>query len=42
MYRDEIGHAEMAQQLGAAELPPPIRMAMQLSSKILTRTAYWV
>ena len=42
MYVDETQHAEMAVELGAAELPLPVRMAMQLSGKVMTRTAYWV
>jgi len=42
MYLDETGHAEMAVNLGATELPLPVRLAMQLSGKVMTRTAYWV
>ena len=42
MYVDETQHAEMAVNLGAAELPLPVRLAMQLSGKVMTRTAYWV
>jgi ubiquinone biosynthesis monooxygenase Coq7 len=42
MYMDETQHAEMAVELGAAELPLPVRLAMQLSGKVMTRTAYWV
>lgn len=42
MYVDETQHAEMAVKLGAAELPLPVRLAMQLSGKVMTRTAYWV
>jgi ubiquinone biosynthesis monooxygenase Coq7 len=42
MYMDETQHAEMAVDLGAAELPLPVRLAMQLSGKVMTRTAYWV
>ena len=42
MYVDETQHAQMAVELGAAELPLPVRLAMQLSSKVMTRTAYWV
>lgn len=42
MYVDETQHAEMAVELGAAELPLPVRLAMQLSGKVMTRTAYWV
>lgn len=42
MYLDETGHAEMAVNLGAAEPPLPVKLAMQLSGKVMTRTAYWV
>ena len=42
MYIDETQHAEMAVGLGAGELPLPVKMAMQLSGKVMTRTAYWV
>lgn len=42
MYLDETQHAAMAVELGAAELPLPVRLAMQFSSKVMTRTAYWV
>lgn len=42
MYLDETQHAEMAANLGATELPLPVRMAMQLSGNVMTRTAYWV
>ena len=42
MYVDETQHAEMAVELGAAELPLPVKLAMQLSGKVMTRTAYWV
>jgi 3-demethoxyubiquinol 3-hydroxylase len=42
MYLDETQHAEMAVKLGAAELPLPVKLAMQLSGKVMTRTAYWV
>lgn len=42
MHADETGHAEMASQLGGAELPLPVKLAMKLSSKVMTKTAYWV
>lgn len=41
MKADEIKHAETALSHGGAELPVPVKMAMQLTSKVLTRTAYW-
>ncbi len=42
MHTDEIGHAQEAKQLGAAELPEPIKAGMKLASKIMTTTAYYV
>jgi len=42
MKADEAGHAQLAQSLGAAEFPPPVKWAMALSSKLMTRTVYWV
>lgn len=42
MYVDETQHADMAVQLGGAELPLPVKLAMQFSGKVMTRTAYWV
>jgi ubiquinone biosynthesis monooxygenase Coq7 len=42
MKADEIHHAQVAQAAGAAELPAPIRLAMGLTSKIMTRSVYWL
>lgn len=42
MKADEIQHATTALEHGGAQLPLPVRMAMQLSSKVMTGTAYWV
>lgn len=42
MYIDEVQHSEMAIKLGAAALPSPVKLAMKLSGKVMTRTAYWV
>ena len=42
MYLDETQHAEMAMELGATELPFPVKIAMQFTGKLMTRTAYWV
>jgi len=42
MYVDETSHSDMAVQLGGAELPLPVKLAMKASSKVLTHTAYWV
>lgn len=42
MRLDEIGHAETALRLGAAELPAPAKLAMKLAARIMTRTAYYL
>lgn len=42
MKQDEIRHAETAATLGARELPPLIKLAMKLSSRVMTQTAYYV
>jgi ubiquinone biosynthesis monooxygenase Coq7 len=42
MQREELGHADAARAKGAAELPPPVRALMGLTSKLMTRTAYWL
>jgi ubiquinone biosynthesis monooxygenase Coq7 len=42
MKADEIRHAEMAIAHGGAELPLPVKEAMRLSSRLMTRTAYWL
>ena len=42
MQQDEAAHALEANQLGASELPAPVKMGMKLASKIMTSTAYYV
>jgi ubiquinone biosynthesis monooxygenase Coq7 len=42
MKQDEIAHAQTAVRLGARELPGPVRLAMKLASRVMTRTAYWI
>jgi len=42
MYVDEVGHSDMAIELGGAELPLPVKLAMRATGKVMTRTAYWV
>lgn len=37
---DEAEHAIKAQEAGAAALPPPVKAAMALTSKIMTKTAF--
>ena len=39
MKIDEQGHADLAESLGAAELPQPIKQMMKLTSKVMTSVA---
>lgn len=42
MREDEAHHASVALHSGAAELPKPVKKMMQLCSKVMTKTAYWI
>lgn len=42
MKADEIHHADVARTAGGAPLPAPIKLAMSLTSKLMTRSVYWV
>jgi ubiquinone biosynthesis monooxygenase Coq7 len=42
MKDDEVRHADAAAQLGGAELPFPVRMAMRLAARVMTRTAHYI
>ena len=42
MKEDEIGHAEMAHNYGASELPLPVKLLMKLSSNLMTKTVYYI
>lgn len=42
MRQDENRHGAMGRSLGGEELPLPVKMAMRMASKVMTRTAYWV
>lgn len=42
MRADEARHGAAASALGASELPAPVRLAMQLMSKVMTGTAYYL
>ena len=42
MKTDEIHHAEMALEAGGAKLPAPIRLAMKLTSKLMTKSVYYL
>lgn len=41
MQQDEAAHAAEAAQLGASELPAPVKAGMQMMSKLMTKTAYY-
>ena len=42
MRDEEEEHGENAVQAGAAELPAPVKRLMQMTAKVMTKTAYWV
>ena len=42
MRDDEIEHGAAAKELGAAELPEPVRLGMRAMSKVMTSTAYYL
>ena len=42
MKDDEARHARAAVGHGAAELPEPVKLAMKLGSRVMTRTAFWI
>ncbi|MEP7084308.1 MAG: 2-polyprenyl-3-methyl-6-methoxy-1,4-benzoquinone monooxygenase [Betaproteobacteria bacterium] len=42
MRSDEAGHAQMAEDQGAARLPLPIRAFMRMTAKVMTTLAYRV
>jgi ubiquinone biosynthesis monooxygenase Coq7 len=42
MKKDEDAHGLAAHELGAEELPEPIKKLMKMQAKIMTSLAYWV
>jgi ubiquinone biosynthesis monooxygenase Coq7 len=40
MRADEARHRDTALGLGSAELPPPVKAAMRLASRVMTTVAY--
>ena len=42
MREDEARHGATGRDLGARELPAPVKAAMRIASRIMTRTAYWI
>jgi ubiquinone biosynthesis monooxygenase Coq7 len=42
MKHDEAEHAMAAEQNGAASLPAPVKLAMRLAARVMTRTAHHI
>jgi ubiquinone biosynthesis monooxygenase Coq7 len=42
MRDDESRHGSAGRSLGGEELPLPVKFAMRIASKAMTRTAYWI
>lgn len=42
MRVDEIAHGQAATEAGGQELPLPVRRLMQMSSRVMTSTAYYI
>lgn len=42
MRDEEEEHGDNAIEAGAAELPAPVKRLMQMTAKVMTKTAYWV
>lgn len=42
MKADEDAHRKLALDAGGATLPGPIKTLMQMTSKLMTKTAYWL
>jgi len=42
MRHDEVRHGATAAALGGEELPKAVRLAMRLTSRLMTRTSYWL
>ena len=42
MKDDEVRHAEAATDLGGSALPLPVRLAMRIAARVMTRTAHYI
>jgi 3-demethoxyubiquinol 3-hydroxylase len=42
MMQEEAGHAQEALAAGAAQLPEPVKRAMQGMARVMTKTAYYI
>jgi 3-demethoxyubiquinol 3-hydroxylase len=42
MRRDEAGHADAAREMGAVEMPEPVKVAMRAAARVMTGTAHHI
>ena len=42
MQHDELAHGAMASSLGGSALPAPLQAAMRLTSRLMTRSSFWL
>lgn len=42
MKEDEVRHAETATERGGVDLPFPVRFAMRMAARVMTRTAHYI
>lgn len=42
MSHDEIQHGAKASSMGGQPLPVPVALAMRISSRLMTRSSYWI
>ncbi|BDZ74892.1 MULTISPECIES: 2-polyprenyl-3-methyl-6-methoxy-1,4-benzoquinone monooxygenase [Methylophaga] len=42
MREDELHHRTTALEAGGAELPRPVKTMMSITSKVMTKTSYWI
>ena len=42
MKVDELRHGTVALEAGGSALPEPVKLAMNLMSKVMTKTSYWI
>lgn len=42
MREDELHHRTTALNAGGAELPKPVKTLMNITSKVMTKTSYWI
>ncbi len=42
MREDELHHRTTALEAGGAELPLPVKNLMKMTSKVMTKTSYWI